>query len=90
MWEMMDVPLFASIGAICRSAATVSELATRIKALKAAHTIEGVPQRIGKRRLSAEEPVTARIRRRMEAILDPSIESAVGQEEGASLPPKAP
>ena len=46
---------------------TVAELAERIKALKAAHTIEAAPQRTGKRRSSAEEPVTARIRRRIEA-----------------------
>ena len=54
----------------------VSELADQIKALKAAQAIEVAPQRIGKRRSSAEEPVTARIRRRMEAILasDPVIE----------------
>ena len=43
---------------------SVAELAERIKALKAAHTIEATPQRTGKRRASAEEPVTARIRRR--------------------------
>jgi hypothetical protein len=45
----------------------VSELAARIKALKAAHTVEAAPQRVGQRRCSAEEPVTARIRRRSEA-----------------------
>jgi hypothetical protein len=46
---------------------TVPELAERIKSLKAAHTIEGTPERTGKRRVSsAEEPVTARIRRRAE------------------------
>src|SRR5713101_7316806 len=33
----------------------VSEIAERIKALKAAHTIEATPERIGKRRGSAEE-----------------------------------
>ena len=43
---------------------TVAELAERIKALKAAHTIEATPQRTGTRHASAEEPVTARIRRR--------------------------
>lgn len=48
---------------------SVSELAEQIKALKAAHSVETVPQRIGKRRGSAEEPVTARIRRRMETAL---------------------
>ena len=43
---------------------TVAELAERIKTLGAAHTIEATPQRSGKRRASAEEPVTVRIRRR--------------------------
>ena len=47
---------------------TVAELAERIKTLKAAHTIEAAPQRTGKRRSQAEEPVTARIRRRIEAV----------------------
>ena len=37
----------------------VSEVADRIKALKAAHTIESTPQRADKRPCSAEEPVTA-------------------------------
>ena len=50
----------------CRALLNVAE---RIKALRAAHTIEATPERIGKSRGSAEEPVTARIRRRMEAIL---------------------
>ena len=55
---------------------SVSELAEQIKALKAANTIETTRERVGKRRSSAEEPVTARIRRRMDAILasDPSVE----------------
>ncbi len=44
-----------------------AELAERIKQLRAANTIEAAPQRTGSRRTSAEEPVTARIRRRAEA-----------------------
>lgn len=48
---------------------TIPELAEQIKALKAAYTIEPAPERIGKRRGSAEEPVTARIRRRMRTVL---------------------
>jgi N12 class adenine-specific DNA methylase len=44
----------------------VSEIAEQIKALKAAHTIEAMPERAGKRSISAEEPVTARILRRAE------------------------
>ena len=38
----------------------------RIKALKAAHSIEATPQRVRQKQSSAEEPVTARIRRRTE------------------------
>jgi len=43
---------------------TSAELADRIKALKSAHTIDAAPERTATRRLDAEEPVTARIRRR--------------------------
>jgi len=46
---------------------TVSELAEKIKTLKAGHTIEPTPERARQKQLSAEEPVTARIRRRAEA-----------------------
>jgi len=49
----------------------IAELAERIKALKAANSIEAAPERSGKRRSSAEEPVTARIRRRAESIANP-------------------
>ncbi len=48
---------------------SVSELAKQIKALKATTTIEATPERAGKRNISAEEPVSTRIRRRMEAML---------------------
>ncbi|HLN29937.1 MAG TPA: helicase-related protein [Gemmataceae bacterium] len=44
------------------------EQAEQIKALKSAHTIEAMPERTAKRRTSAEEPVTARIRQRTEAM----------------------
>jgi hypothetical protein len=44
----------------------VSELAEGLKALLAAHTLETAPQRDGQRGSSAEEPGTARIRRRAE------------------------
>jgi hypothetical protein len=49
----------------------VAELAERIKALKAAHTIDAAPERTAPRRLKAEEPVTARIRRRAESLAAP-------------------
>ena len=62
---------------------SVPELAERIKTLKAAHTIEATPQRTGKRLSSAEEPVTARIRRRIEA--NPAAASEA--EDGAAAAP---
>jgi hypothetical protein len=46
----------------------VSELAERIKALKAARNIEATPQRVRQKQSSAEEPVTARIRRRTKVV----------------------
>jgi len=55
-----------------------AELAERIKALKSAHSIDAAPQLAGTRRTSAgEEPVTARIRRRidMPAAPEPVIDS---------------
>jgi hypothetical protein len=62
---------------------SVSDLAEKIKALKAANTIEATPQRARQKHSSAEEPVTARIRRRKEAVpaSSPSIES----DDAASL-----
>ena len=59
---------------------SVSELAEKIKALKAAHSIEATPQRIRQKQISAEEPVTARIRRRTEAV----------PVSDAAIPPDAP
>jgi N12 class adenine-specific DNA methylase len=67
---------------------SVSELADRIKALKAAHTIEATPQRARQKHSSAEEPVTARIRRRTEAIpaADPATQPD-GAASGAGVSP---
>lgn len=45
---------------------TTAELAERIKALKAANTIEAPPQRTERKQAAVEEPITARIRRRQE------------------------
>jgi hypothetical protein len=42
-------------------------LAEKIKTLKAANTVETTPQRVRQKHSTAEEPVTARIRRRAEA-----------------------
>jgi hypothetical protein len=66
---------------------TVAELAEKIKALRASHTIETTPDRSSPRRsASAEEPVTARLRRRREAI--PAVGSAV-ETDSAAIPAKA-
>lgn len=48
---------------------SAAELAAQIKALKGAHTIDAL-ERSGGPTIAAEEPVTARIRRRLQATLD--------------------
>ena len=45
---------------------SAAELADKIKALKAINTIEVAPQRARQKHSTAEEPITARIRRRAE------------------------
>jgi hypothetical protein len=62
---------------------SVCELAEQIKALKAANTIEATPERTGKPRSSAEQPVTARICRRTEAILPSDPAMIPDAEKGA-------
>ncbi len=47
---------------------SVSELAGRIKALKAANSVEATPQRVRPKQSTAEEPITSRIRRRAESM----------------------
>jgi hypothetical protein len=61
---------------------SVPELADRIKALQAAHNIDPTPQRVRQKQTSAEEPVTARIRRRAESIPfgAPATDAAVPAE----------
>ena len=56
----------------------------KIKLLKAANSIEATPQRVRQKHSSAEEPVTARIRRRTEAnpASDPAIPLAAGSPAG--------
>jgi N12 class adenine-specific DNA methylase len=64
----------------------VAELAGRITSLKAAHTIDAAPERTARRRVAAEEPVTARIRRRSEAVpaIEPPADPAASPAE---IPP---
>ena len=68
-------------------AVPVAELAERIKALKAAHTIDAAPERTSTRRIAAEVPVTARIRRRIEPA--PEEDSPAGPTEPPEAPPAA-
>jgi N12 class adenine-specific DNA methylase len=70
---------------------SVSELAEKIKALKAANNIEATPQRVRQKHSTAEEPITARIRRRTEAspAATPPIASDAASSAGAA-PPSAP
>ncbi len=55
---------------------STAELAETIKALKSANNIEATPQRARQKHLIAEEPITARIRRRVE-LADNSGTSAM-------------
>jgi hypothetical protein len=64
---------------------SVSELAARVKAIKAAHTVDAAPERVRQKHSSAEEPITARIRRRTEAL--PLADGASEGNPGASPPP---
>ncbi len=64
----------------------MSELAEKIKTLKAAHNVEATPQRIRQKQLTAEEPVTARIRKRAEG----SAANQVIPSDDASRPNSAP
>ena len=70
-------------------AGTVAELAERIKALRAAHTIEKLHQRRPATLcIVAEEPVTSRIRRRSEPAVTAVERSA--EPESAALPTPVP
>jgi N12 class adenine-specific DNA methylase len=62
-----------------------SKLATKIKALIASHSIEAAPQRDRPKQSTAEEPITARIRRR-HAEAGEAIRPSEEQEPGAAPP----
>ena len=62
---------------------SVSEMAEKIKALKAANSIDAAPQRVRQKHSTAEEPITARIRRRAEST------TASGSAEEADAIPVA-
>jgi hypothetical protein len=69
---------------------SVSEIAEKKKTLKAAHNIEATPQRVRQKHSAAEEPVTARIRRRAESVpvSDSAIEADAAVRAEAELQPK--
>jgi hypothetical protein len=74
---------------------TIPELAERIKALKAAHSIEAAPQRARQKQSTAEVPVTARILRRGERLpvvgpASDSDEPAASKQLGEPTPPITP
>jgi hypothetical protein len=60
----------------------------RIKAIKAANSIEVTPQRDRQKHSTAEEPITARIRRRKEAI--PASESTMAVDDASGAVPVVP
>ena len=67
--EQLKAGLSSSVSELdAESRPDVSEIARQIAALKAMHSTEATPERVGKHRARAEEPVTARIRSRNHAI----------------------
>lgn len=70
----------------------MSELAEKIKTLKAAHSIDATPQRVRQKHSTAEEPITARIRRRAEMLPAPdqAIESDAASGARTTLPHEFP
>jgi len=67
---------------------SVSELANRVKSLKAAHSIEATPQRVRQKQSTAEEPVTARLLRRTGKT--PCSDRTPSQNDNESEPPGTP
>jgi N12 class adenine-specific DNA methylase len=69
-----------------------SKLAAKIKALVASHSIEAAPQRDRPKQSTAEEPITARIRRRKGANTETgqAIETGQGPVAEADLPQTQP
>jgi len=85
--DLLKAGLSASVNESSEeSGPSVSELAEKIKALKAANSIEAMPQRARQKHSSAEEPITARIRRRAESMS--ATEST--EEIDPHLPPESP
>jgi N12 class adenine-specific DNA methylase len=60
---------------------SISEMAAQIKEMRGQHCMEPSPDRAASRRLTSEEPVTAKIRRRSEAIPDADTLENPGEVE---------
>ena len=86
--DQLKVGLSGCGSARQRRRAELSELAEKIKALKAANTIEATPQRARQKHSTAEEPVTARIRRRKgtKSSADQAAEPDARSGTGETLP----
>ena len=65
---------------------SATELADKIKSLKAANNIEAAPQRARQKHSSAEEPITARIRRRASSMPTTDSMMRVDAELSSALP----
>ena len=61
----------------------VAELAEQIKALRASHSIEAPPERTVGRCADAEEPVTARIRRRTDSLTEDAWQRKLAEQASA-------
>ncbi len=86
--DQLKTGLSATAQAHDESKPTVTEFADRIKTLKSAHAIEATPQRVRKKYSTAEEPVTARIRRRGQS--DPASEADSKTGPAEVLEPESP
>jgi hypothetical protein len=71
---------------------TVAEIADQVKLLRAAQNIEAAPQRVRQKHSAAEEPITARIRRRAEIrpASDSAIEAATAAQAEVVSPSELP
>ena len=73
--DQLKIGLSAIGQAADESGPSVSELAEKVRSHKAVHSVESTSQRTPQKHSTAEEPITARIRRRAEAV--PASEQAL-------------
>jgi hypothetical protein len=89
--DQLKAGLSASHGHVAEGGPSVAEIAAQVKSLKGAHNIEAAPQRVRQKHFAAEEPITARIRRRTQSD---SADLHLIEQGGSILPdhdlPRAP